>query len=389
MLNKLADDNVITCLYLDGRGTHAGAIALQVLKTNETRRINPLLKDRVVSSQITEDEPGEDDQDNVVYEWAYQEKVARFRSQVVADAEHMSLGALAFQSNGIDQCISNPCKTDPTPELVLEYIPLGSLQQQHRVQRFSLEETFEALRQTLVVHRDIKADNLVVQSRSPFHIKISDFDFSKETESYLETRCGAAPYLASEVVKRDRYDSAVDIWSLGVVVLRFAYRFPNYVFNKKREFDKPRWIKRVMRRLEVELPVLEALRVRFLNANASTAGAPASKPSTRRQARLCPERNPGPVYRKSCKADRIRRPDPRAPCVGAHRIAAEQHISRFQGPVFALGEEALNPPGRGARTPSANYEQYLGIEDRVLFLGDVIQDWHEAEARAGASQAAV
>ncbi|KAF2744334.1 kinase-like protein, partial [Sporormia fimetaria CBS 119925] len=78
-----------------------------------------------------------------------------------------------------------------------------------------------------IVHRDIKPENILVLSRSPFHIKLSDFGLAK-AGSYLETRCGTLVYTAPEIAQycrpnsagSPRYTCAVDIWSLGVVVFQ-------------------------------------------------------------------------------------------------------------------------------------------------------------------------
>lgn len=82
-----------------------------------------------------------------------------------------------------------------------------------------------------VVHRDIKPENILVKHRpldrnpDSLHIKLSDFGLSKTGS--LKTFCGSQTYCPPEV--RDEavpYTKAVDIWSLGVVVLRFAYNLP-------------------------------------------------------------------------------------------------------------------------------------------------------------------
>lgn len=81
----------------------------------------------------------------------------------------------------------------PSPRLILEYLPLGNLDDQNRKQRISEYENLRILRQGLnalnclheegIVHRDIKPENILVQSRDrfSFHIKLSDFGLSKQT----------------------------------------------------------------------------------------------------------------------------------------------------------------------------------------------------------------
>ena len=70
-----------------------------------------------------------------------------------------------------------------------------------------------------VVHRDLKAENLLLDSEGS--IKLADFGFSNyfEEESLLSTFCGSPPYAAPELFEGKQYvGSKVDIWSLGVVL---------------------------------------------------------------------------------------------------------------------------------------------------------------------------
>lgn len=123
---------------------------------------------------------------------------------------------------------------NPSPQLIFEYIPLGTLKDINTQQRITDEEILTLLCQCLdaltsvhahdIVHRDIKLENILVQSRDPFHIKLSDFGLSKATID-LKTFCGTHMYAAPELYDRqDRYyTKSCDIWSLGVVVFHYAY----------------------------------------------------------------------------------------------------------------------------------------------------------------------
>ncbi|KOB66835.1 putative Serine/threonine-protein kinase NIM1, partial [Operophtera brumata] len=64
-----------------------------------------------------------------------------------------------------------------------------------------------------VVHRDLKAENLLLDAH--MNIKLADFGFSNEytAESPLSTWCGSPPYAAPELFEGRRYDGPkADIW---------------------------------------------------------------------------------------------------------------------------------------------------------------------------------
>ena len=121
------------------------------------------------------------------------------------------------------------------PLLVMEYMPLGNLQQQHRSSPILIEESVVVLDQGLraleylhskgITHRDIKPENILVHSRNPLSIKFADFGLAK-ANSDLRTFCGTPCYAAPEIFEDEHYTSAVDLWSLGVVTFRFAYGLP-------------------------------------------------------------------------------------------------------------------------------------------------------------------
>lgn len=74
-----------------------------------------------------------------------------------------------------------------------------------------------------VVHRDLKPSNLLYASaaQTPDSLKLCDLGFAKQLRAdngLLMTPCYTANFVAPEVLKRQGYDLACDIWSLGVML---------------------------------------------------------------------------------------------------------------------------------------------------------------------------
>lgn len=74
-----------------------------------------------------------------------------------------------------------------------------------------------------VVHRDLKPSNLLYASihQTPDSLKLCDLGFAKQLRAdngLLMTPCYTANFVAPEVLKRQGYDLACDIWSLGVLL---------------------------------------------------------------------------------------------------------------------------------------------------------------------------
>lgn len=138
--------------------------------------------------------------------------------------------------------------------IIMEYVPngdLGSLIGDNGALREGIVQEMTSqllsalayLHANNITHRDVKPDNILVQSFHPFIVKLTDFGLSKmiDTEqTFLKTFCGTLLYCAPEVYNEyaeydeyghrhprnrqrrrpigQRYDHAIDIWSLGGVL---------------------------------------------------------------------------------------------------------------------------------------------------------------------------
>ncbi|XP_058882719.1 MAP/microtubule affinity-regulating kinase 4 isoform X1 [Acipenser ruthenus] len=121
-------------------------------------------------------------------------------------------------------------ETDKTLYLIMEYASGGEVfdylvshgRMKEKEARSKFRQIVSAVHychEKNIVHRDLKAENLLLNADS--NIKIADFGFSNEFTlgSKLDTFCGSPPYAAPELFQGKKYDGPeVDIWSLGVIL---------------------------------------------------------------------------------------------------------------------------------------------------------------------------
>ncbi|KAM8940241.1 cGMP-dependent protein kinase 2 isoform 1-T1 [Pelodytes ibericus] len=79
-------------------------------------------------------------------------------------------------------------------------------------------EAFEYLHRTGVMYRDLKPENLLLDSEG--YVKLVDFGFAKKIFSGQKTWtfCGTPEYVAPEVILNKGHSFSVDFWSLGILL---------------------------------------------------------------------------------------------------------------------------------------------------------------------------
>ena len=82
------------------------------------------------------------------------------------------------------------------------------------------------------MHRDIKSDNILVDSRGV--IKLADFGYSAQLtkeKDVRSTKYGTFAWMAPELIKGKGYDTKVDIWSFGILAMELTNVDPPYIYD--------------------------------------------------------------------------------------------------------------------------------------------------------------
>uniref|UniRef100_A0A8C5E0E3 phosphorylase kinase n=1 Tax=Gouania willdenowi TaxID=441366 RepID=A0A8C5E0E3_GOUWI len=122
----------------------------------------------------------------------------------------------------------------------------------------ALMEVVQFLHSQNIVHRDLKPENILLDDC--MHIKLTDFGFAVQIKpgQKLKEVCGTPGYLAPEIIEcsmdagHKGYDTAVDIWSAGVIMYTLLAGSPPFWHRKqtlmlrmilagKYDFSLPEW----------------------------------------------------------------------------------------------------------------------------------------------------
>ncbi|KAL0209307.1 hypothetical protein RCL1_007247 [Eukaryota sp. TZLM3-RCL] len=116
--------------------------------------------------------------------------------------------------------------------LIMEYCAGGSLHDYVVVSKQKLSNTdiwvvttqlllgLAYLHSKAIVHRDLKPGNVLLCSHErPLKVKICDFGISRDLNAKsAKSMTGTVEFMAPEVLTGQRYDTSIDLWSLGILI---------------------------------------------------------------------------------------------------------------------------------------------------------------------------
>jgi len=85
---------------------------------------------------------------------------------------------------------------------------------------------FDYMHSKNVIYRDLKPENLLLDSRG--NLKITDFGFAKIITERTYTLCGTPDYLAPEVISGAGHGKGVDWWTLGILTFEMLASYPPF-----------------------------------------------------------------------------------------------------------------------------------------------------------------
>ena len=97
---------------------------------------------------------------------------------------------------------------------------------------------FEYMHNKNIIYRDLKPENLLIESqKGKMFLKIADLGFATvfDKDKKMVEQVGTPLYIAPEITLNAKYDSKVDIWSLGVITYILLSGDPPFMTRSKDE----------------------------------------------------------------------------------------------------------------------------------------------------------
>uniref|UniRef100_A0A3Q2CPY5 Testis-specific serine/threonine-protein kinase 1-like n=1 Tax=Cyprinodon variegatus TaxID=28743 RepID=A0A3Q2CPY5_CYPVA len=146
-------------------------------------------------------------------------------------------------------CKENMRKTCIVVYVVMELCPNGDLKD-FIASKGTLEEAIQYLHGINIAHRDIKCDNLLLDTN--YNLKLCDFSISKRL-AYTNGKlvlssdfCGTPNYQAPEILKHRPYNPKLnDVWSMGIVLYEMLFGSLPFKNRNREEFVRLQMKRRI------------------------------------------------------------------------------------------------------------------------------------------------
>mmetsp|Transcript_69789 Transcript_69789/g.226991 ORF Transcript_69789/g.226991 Transcript_69789/m.226991 type:complete len:1019 (-) Transcript_69789:261-3317(-) len=105
-----------------------------------------------------------------------------------------------------------------------------------RVVSMQLLEALSCLRKAMIIHCDLKPENVMISDLNPLRIKLIDFGSACPENNTMHTYIQSRFYRSPEVLLGLPYTAAIDMWSLGCIAAELYLGLP--IFPGHSEFDQ-------------------------------------------------------------------------------------------------------------------------------------------------------
>jgi serine/threonine protein kinase len=168
-------------------------------------------------------------------------KYAELEAEIMASVDHPNI--VSYITSGPDKQCNNF-------HIIMEWMSGGSLKDEIEkygpfrdksviIQRVhDLLTGLAHLHESNIVHRDLKADNLMIGEHG--ELKIGDFGHARRLiNGAVEANSveGTVYYMAPEYVRTQQFTKACDIWSVGAVALEMVTGRPPWMHSKQQPQD--------------------------------------------------------------------------------------------------------------------------------------------------------
>lgn len=103
---------------------------------------------------------------------------------------------------------------------------------------FQALNILKLLKDRKIVHNNIKLENILLKTRKPIRIVLTDFEFADVIEKQLSQNFKGFPYThAPEVLEHKPHDTSADIWSLGFLLYQLLAKTNPFYLQKEMNED--------------------------------------------------------------------------------------------------------------------------------------------------------